>query len=307
MISVLMSIYNEKIEWIKESVYSIVDQTYNSIEFIIVIDNPDISDEIKKFLFEIQNTDSRIRLVWNEENIGLARSLNKAVLLAEGEYIARMDADDISELCRLEKELKYLKENGLQMVSANKVNIDEEGKLIDKDPPERRDPNKVLVYSNIIVHPLVLAEAEIIRKLGGYRAFLNAEDLDLWLRMTEAGYKIGIMEEYLLKYRIRSNSASVGRQLEQYYINRYIVSLAKERKKKNTDSFSEENQRVYISKKNITEKKKIRFSKANADIKTALDYAGKKDIRLYIYIVKAFFNSPAFTLEKIIGYVRSHL
>ena len=102
LISVVMSVYNEKIEWIKDSVKSILGQSYTNIEFIIVIDNPGLDREVKEYLENTAKTDGRVVLLQNKENVGLAKSLNRGIAAANGAYIARMDADDISEKNRLD-------------------------------------------------------------------------------------------------------------------------------------------------------------------------------------------------------------
>lgn len=299
MISVLMSLYNEKIEWIQKSIDSILNQTYKKFEFIIVVDNPNLNKNTYFYLLEISGKDKRIKLVWNEKNLGLAKSLNKGLKVASGEYIARMDADDISSPERLEKQLKFIRESEYDLVSANKINIDEDDNLISYDPCIKRNPNTILQYSNIIVHPLVLVKTEVIKKMGGYRDLKNSEDFDLWLRMIDAGYKLGILNEYLLEYRIRSTSASVERRLEQYIINKYVIKLMTERKKYGYDTFSLESQESYLKAANITDKKKRRFEIANREIERALMCLYDHKIVGLIFLSKGFVICPRYTLHKI--------
>ena len=91
LISVIMSTYNESLDEIKKSVESVLGQTYKRIEYIVVLDNPQ-NTEIKSYFKTL--SDSRIKLIENKTNVGLVRSLNKALQIANGTYIARMDADD---------------------------------------------------------------------------------------------------------------------------------------------------------------------------------------------------------------------
>lgn len=102
-----MSVYKEPIDWLCQSIDSILEQSYNYFEFIIVCDNPNYSVGIR-VLNDYSNKDSRIKLLFNEVNIGLTRSLNKALALSQGEYIARMDADDIADKERFAQEVDYL-------------------------------------------------------------------------------------------------------------------------------------------------------------------------------------------------------
>lgn len=304
MISVLMSVFNERLEWVKQAVDSMVQQTYLEIELIIIVDNPDINIKTKDYLREVETADNRVKILWNSVNLGLAKSLNKALNIASGKYIARMDADDISDCERLSKELKFLEDNDYDLVSANKINIDENGNVLAADPPVSREPSQTLQYSNIIVHPLVLVKTDVMKEMNGYRLLLNSEDFDLWLRIIDKGYKIGILHEYLLKYRIRKNSASIGRQLEQYYINKYVLRLMKERKRKGVDSFSQSNQEQYLKQCDFTEKKKKRLRRADELIKETLNYMGCKKIRqASICLSKAFITFPQYATEKIINQI----
>lgn len=305
MISVLMSVFNEKLDWIKQSVESILNQSYSDIEFIIVIDNPVLESKIKTYITNLTRIDCRVIVLWNEVNIGLAKSLNRALNISSGEYIARMDADDISKKDRLLKELEYLVRYDFDMVSANKINIDESGNELDYDPPILRNPNSTLQYSNVIVHPLVLIKTKVIKQLGGYRPLLNSEDFDLWLRIVDRGYKIGILNEYLLEYRIRSNSASIGRQLEQYYTTKYIITLDNERKKTGKDSFSLNNQKKFLDSCDFSEAAEKKLKKSDEAVKKAL-YAieDKKYISATVFMMKAFAFYPQYTIEKVFNQVK---
>ena len=113
LISVLMSTYKESVDYIEKSVESILNQTYRNLEFIIVIDDPlnyALINRITKY------NDERIKLIINDRNIGLVSSLNKGLQYCKGDYIARMDADDISHIDRLEKEYNFLIKNDLDLV-----------------------------------------------------------------------------------------------------------------------------------------------------------------------------------------------
>lgn len=301
MISVIMSVYNEKLEWLQVAVESICKQTYKEFEFLIIIDNPNLPDALKDYLLQAQEDDSRIKIIYNEYNLGLAASLNRGLMYAKGAYIARMDADDISMPERFEHELKYLEEQELDLVATNKINIDEKGKIIAKDPYIIKNPNKSILYGNMIIHSSVLVKKDVMIAMKGYREFVNTEDFDLWIRMSEKGYKLGILNEYLLQYRLRSNSASIGRQLEQFYIQEYILYLSKERKKNGTDSFSIDNMKLFLQKKKITDKKKRKFSIANNYIQKALDeFRNRKYGMCGVHIVCAFVKYPKL-VERIVS------
>ena len=121
LISVVMSVYNEKIEWIKDSVKSILGQSYTNIEFIIVIDNPGLDREVKEYLENTAKTDGRVVLLQNKENVGLAKSLNRGIAAANGAYIARMDADDISEKNRLDLQIQIMEKGKYDLVGMSRT------------------------------------------------------------------------------------------------------------------------------------------------------------------------------------------
>ena len=114
-ISVLMTVYKESEEELKESFESIINQTYKNLEIIVVIDFP---DELWRKTFIEQYNDERVKIIVNEKNIGLPLSLNKALDVATGDYYARMDSDDISTLDRFEKQLKYIENEDCDLVGS---------------------------------------------------------------------------------------------------------------------------------------------------------------------------------------------
>lgn len=217
LVSVIMSVYNEEERWLRKSIESILNQTYDNIQFIIVLDNPE-NQKVLQILEEYAEKDSRIDLLKNEENIGLVNSLNKALTAVKGKYAARMDADDISYPDRLEKELKFLKEKNADFVMASISYIDEEGK-----PQPTGSVNelcgesfaKVMKYGNVSTHPTWFLKKEVYDRLEGYRQVRHCEDYEFVLRALQEDFVCGRMSEVLLDYRIRSNGVSKSYTMEQ--------------------------------------------------------------------------------------------
>lgn len=299
MISVLMCIYNEKIIWIQEAINSILSQTYQDFEFIIVVDNPKLARESIFYLDSLAQSDPRIKIYYNGSNQGLAKSLNRGLSYASGEYIARMDADDISMPNRFQKELDYLIVNNKDMVSCQRINMDENGEILNNVRHLSTDPNKELPFSNFIVHPGVMIKSNIIHALGGYRNFHKSQDYDLWLRMISSGYCIGVLDDYLIKYRIRKNSISGRNRLEQYYISEYQKLLYWERLKTGKDSFSEENLKGYIASKKITPQKNMRYILSKENMNLAINKFKGKNVTFLFYILKAFIIYPIIPIKSI--------
>lgn len=268
MISVVMSTYNETAGELHCSINSILEQSYQNIEFIILNDNPE-RDDLKEILRFYENSDTRVSVIENKENMGLAASLNAGIREANGEYIARMDADDISLPHRLEKELDFLKRNDLDLASCFVIRMDEDGRELPADEQENAftltNAGDILPIINFIKHPAVLGKAQAFRELNGYRALVPAEDYDLWLRMVTKGFRIGCMEDRLLKYRVRRTGISRSNQYIQYITAGYARNLYKERTRYGYDSFSEEHFKEYLLKHGAYNKKTIDKYKETAD------------------------------------------
>lgn len=224
-----MSVYNEKKVWINQSIESIINQTYKNIEFIIVLDNPD-NEDIKRLLKFYEEQDNRIKLIFNQKNMGLVKSLNIALSECTGKYIARMDADDICKLDRLSIQKKYLETNNLDFVFSSMIIIDEESNELYSTNMEQLDYKQVKSYlekGNISTHPTWFLKAEVYNSLNGYRTINSCEDYDFILRALKKEFKIGKIGQNLLQYRIRNNSISRSSSLEQFLNSRGILKLYK--------------------------------------------------------------------------------
>lgn len=300
MISVLMSVYNEKKEWLCHAIESILNQTVRDFEFIIVVDNPCLPTELCDILKGYAESDTRIRLLYNKKNLGLAQSLNLGLKEAKGEFIARMDADDISFSERFEKELAFLTQTGADMVSCQRINIDEGGKEISRSRHNGRDPNRALPYSNYIVHPSVMMKASVVRELKGYRNFKKSQDYDLWLRMISGGYAIAVMEDYLIYYRMRESGISIRNPLEQYYISEYQKKLYRERIRKGYDSFSEEGLLHYLETKKMTERKVQNYKIARNALSEAIGMYRAHSLGCILKAAKAMVNYPEIVLKTVV-------
>lgn len=211
-ISVIMSVYNETDKELYKSINSILNQTYRNLEFIIMVDNPE-NKHILKCLKEYD--DDRLIIVINDQNIGLTQSLNNALKIASGDYIARMDADDISVIDRLEKQMKLCEMKNLDIVTSNITLIDDKGKKI-KSLNNRRINSDILLLRNIYFHPTWLVKREVYEVLNGYNDIKYVEDYDFLCRAIINNFKIGIHPDELLMYRIRKNGISKSNEFEQY-------------------------------------------------------------------------------------------
>lgn len=252
-ISVLMSVYNEKREEIEASINSILSQSYENFELIIVLDNPEYTEGLK-LLKDYAQKDKRICIVVNEKNIGLAMSMNRAAEHANGEYLLRMDADDVCMPNRFEIQLDAIENGDYDLICSNYDYIDEEGKLLADQAKVYSDKQLILLlpYKNIIHHPTVVMRSKRFKEIGGYRNYKCAQDYDLWLRMKCAGFKMHMLPQKLLKYRVRQASTTVQQRYKQSCTLEYIRMLYQE--KNNMSSYSYDKYLEYLTEHNAEDK-----------------------------------------------------
>lgn len=209
-ISVILSVRNQK--YLTDAVKSILNQTYRNFEFIIVNDGP-ISLIIPK--------DPRILIINNHKNLGLTKSLNKGLKKAKGEYIARIDADDISYPNRFEEQISYLEKNPNIALVGSWVNlINDNNKLIKlkKLPTSYHQIKSNLIKANQFYHPTLMIRKNVLDKLGFYdEKFVYSQDYELVLRIASK-YPVSNISKPLLDYRVNSkHSISYDRVKKQAY------------------------------------------------------------------------------------------
>ncbi len=207
LVSVIIPCYNAE-RFVEKAVRSIMEQSYRNLEIIVIDDCS--QDSTGKILGKLSLEDKRIKYIKNEKNIKLPRTLNKAIRLSSGEYIARMDADDISFPDRFQKQLEFLVSNpNVDLVSANSQYIDENENILSVrtyHPSEHSDIISVLPWKCPFVHPLIMAKRTFFEELNGYDTSLPyAEDYELWIRGWLNSKRYHNLSDILLQYRVHSN------------------------------------------------------------------------------------------------------
>ena len=295
MISIIMSTYKEEETLLRESIESILNQTFKDFEFIIILDYTD-NNLHKKNIEEYSKIDNRIRFFVNENNLGLTGSLNRGLSLAKGEYIGRMDADDISLPYRLERQLEYIKKNQYDLIGGITQMIDEEGNSIfsiQKVPTDFNKIKKALRYGQCIAHPTWLGRKEVFDCLNGYRNIPLCEDFDFTLRAVLNGFKISNLNETVLKYRMTKNSISRNNLYDQYLYMKYITN-----EYSNGNIASVENAKEYV-KNHLNKKNAEKYLEANVIFNRMLqEMTDKKIIGFTIDGFKLLFTSKYY-LDKI--------
>lgn len=201
-VSVIMGIYNCE-ETLSRAIDSIVNQTYTNWELIMCDDAS--TDNTYSIAKEYEKKyPNKIIVLKNEKNMRLAASLNRCLEVATGKYIARMDADDISFLNRLEKEINYMKMNpNCDCVGTGRIIFDEKGNKyisISKEIPTKES----MLYGVPFAHPTIMMKKSVYDDLHGYsvcKDTMRAEDADLWFRFFENNYKGYVIQEPLYFYK----------------------------------------------------------------------------------------------------------
>lgn len=215
-ISIIMGIYNCA-DTLEESIDSIINQTYKNWQLIMC--NDASTDNTLEIAERYSENDKRIKVIKNQQNKGLAYSLNKCIEVSDGEYIARHDGDDICLPERLDKQIKFMEENEFDLVGSAVEYFDKEGtwgehKL--KMYPNKKD----VFYQSMFSHPTILLKRELINRINGYtvsKITLRAEDYDLFARLYSQGYKGANLQEVLL--RVRRDKDAYKRRKFKYRID----------------------------------------------------------------------------------------
>lgn len=218
-VSVIMGIYNiNDKKMIEQAIESILNQTFKDFEFIICDDGS--TDNTYNMVKEIIHGDKRCILIRNEHNQGLAQTLNNCLSIAKGEYIARMDADDISIKTRLEEEVSFLDNHPNYSLVSGFSELFNDNKTFgirkNKEYPQKDD----MLFGPPFIHAAMMMRKEVLCKLNGYRVCketLRAEDYDLWMRLYALGEKGYNLQKVI--YQIRENRSTYARRKYKFRLD----------------------------------------------------------------------------------------
>lgn len=234
-ISVIMAVHNGY-PYLETAIQSILAQTIRDFEFIIIDDAS--NDNTPSILNFISKEDSRIRIITNSVQSGLTHSLNIALEHAQGRYIARMDADDISHPDRLKQQSEYLDHHPeITLVGSFAFEIDENS-IITGVFKAAGDPDQIrtlMPHQNVIYHPTIL-----FRNLPNIRyreKFVYAQDYDLYLNLLTKNDRLTNLNQYLLKYRITSQALSFRKMASQQLFSLKAQQFFQQRTQSGTDEY----------------------------------------------------------------------
>jgi len=313
-ISVVMSVYNGE-KYLDEAIESILNQTYTNFEFIIINDgSKDRSLEIIEYY---KNKDERIVII-SRENKGLIVSLNEGIEKAKGKYIARMDADDICFSTRFEEQLKYMKENKLDLCGSWVQPFDK--KIVHNlwtYPEHHSDIVFRSFFISSFAHPSVMIKKNIFSKLKYENEV--AEDYKLWCDIMLSGAIVGNIQKVLLKYRLHENQITLTKSKElressnnislQFArkLKNKVVPLVKEIQEIQEYNSTEKFKKILIKFLKFTKKYNIKDSNTIYIIKRIYTNASPKNPMIYLAYTNVTKNYEKDLKEEFILFVKSFI
>jgi len=216
-ISVVLSVYNGE-QYLRDSVTSILRQTYQGYEFIIINDG---STDRTSEILNTYKGDPRIRVVNNPVNIGLTRSLNKAISTAQGRYIARMDVDDISLPERFQKQLEFMERSpDIGVVGTSYYDIEDDGKKMGEIilPIKDNQIRRAMTKFNPFNHSSVMIRSQALKEVGSYdEKLIYSQDYELWFRILNRYRGHNLPEKLLLKRNPKGSITVAIKRKQLYY------------------------------------------------------------------------------------------
>ncbi len=243
-VSIIVPYYNE-IDYFEETLKSIKNQTFYDWELILVVDSED--KKMKDFVTVLTKGDDRIRLIFNSKNLGITKSLNNGLKIAKGDFIARLDADDVAHKDRLYEQHKYLLEHPeIGVIGSWGIIIDSSGKHIGKivRAITNKEITKKLLFQNQFIHSSVMFRKSLVTKYGVYdENFLRSQDYEFWLRLRKKT-KFYNLNKPLIYYRSHSGSITQTKNIEQRVLG--IKMMYNYYKKEHHDFSKLEKCRVFL-------------------------------------------------------------
>lgn len=204
LVSIILPVYDAD-NFLNDCLDSLINQTYKNLEILIINDGS--NDNSLKIIEQYANKDNRIKYV-SRDNKGLIKTLNELVLMAKGDFIMRMDADDICFLNRVETQVEFMKLNDLDICGSWVEWFGDSNSIIFPKPVDHNSIEKSIIFDTPFWHPTVVFKKRIKNQIIYNENYIWAEDTKLWSDLILNGIKSGNISKALLKYRISSNQVS---------------------------------------------------------------------------------------------------
>lgn len=304
MISVIMPVYNAE-KYLSESIESILSQSFKEFEFLIFDDAS--TDNSKQIIKNYSTKDNRIKFFDRKINVGYSNLINESLEKVNFNFIARMDADDISHKERLQKQFDFLSRHLDYSVVGSFIKIIDDKNMFvrySKYPVENNDIKKTLYEYSTFAHPSTMINYNFLKKIGYYRPiFEPAEDYDLWTRLSTIS-KLKNIPEYLLSYRQHSKSVSMERKEEQliktFFIKKnlkYLVNGKDLVLKHNLNKID-----AVVCKNLFDDFKKIKNDFIIGSIH--LNLIEKQYQKFFFKLIKLFLDNPFYLIKRVLMFFK---
>ena len=205
LVSVIMPYYKKK-DFIKESISSAINQSYQNLEIYIIFNDDDINE--LNFVKDLEKLDKRIKLIISKSAIGAGSSRNFGIDMCNGKYVAFLDCDDIWDKDKIKKQIEFLEEKSLNCCHTSYNIIDKHGKIIGTRKARTFLKLEELLKSCDIGLSTVLIKKELLKDDCVFATLKTKEDFVLWLNLLKKGYKIEAIDITLASWRKLENSLS---------------------------------------------------------------------------------------------------
>ena len=214
-VSVIMSCFNSE-NYVEQAARSIINQTFHNLEFLIMDDGS--TDNTYNILNDLKIEDKRIKVFQNTKNIGLTKSLNLLINKANGEFIVRQDADDISYKNRIKSQVEILSTSNFSACTTRAKII---GSNTKKPKYLYLFPKKLVIkFRNPFIHGTLAVKKQVLNDLGNYdEDFYFAQDFMLFSKMIKQGYKIKYLSEVFYEINMKENISTNFLKQQNYYAN----------------------------------------------------------------------------------------
>lgn len=299
LVSVIMSTYKTNPEYLDLAINSILKQTYKKIEFIIVCDGDKAEYEYIKNKYK----DERIKLILHNENKGLPYSLNEAIKISNGDYIARMDSDDISRPDRLKTQVAFMnKHKNIKILGMFCRCFGQDNLISTLFLNKSKEIQIQLLYRACFTHPTIMIEREyLIKNNFQYNEnYKCSQDFELWSNIvtSENSY---VIPKIGLNYRIHANQATIAKRTLQVDLTKKII----ENNLKKYKISNEFRDTMYVLGE-LEEINKLNYIKVNSDIKKIIksnsQYFDKRTLRKVLYnrYFQLIIKSPKIKLKELL-------
>ena len=206
LISVIIPYYKKR-NFIKETIVSVINQSYDYLEILIIYDDINLND--LEFLQEISKLDNRIKIINNNKRLGAGPSRNKGIERSNGKYIAFIDADDTWASDKLKDQISFMRKNGHQISHTSYFIVDEKKKIISqRKARDLLSINEVLKSCDIGLSTVIIEKEVIIKTNAKFPKLVTKEDFVFWLTLFKKNYKFYAYDSNLTYWTDSKNSLS---------------------------------------------------------------------------------------------------